>query len=229
MASTRPTTPPPSSQSRLRVLVVDDHPLFRKGLVDVLGDDAGLEVCAEAGTVADGLAAARGHRPDVAIVDLSLGDESGLDLITALLHTNGGIRVLVLSGHDERIHADRALRAGALGYIMKDKAAAELLGAVRRVAAGKAYVSEDAAERILTTLGGPRHGQPQSPLDRLSDRERQVLTLTGRGLGTRAIADQLDVSIKTVESHYAHIKDKLGVRTGRELMRVAVTWAEHDR
>lgn len=228
MAPDSSTPPATRSTDITRVLVVDDHPLFRRGLLEVLTAAPKIAVCGEAGTVAEALAQAAAQRPDVAIVDLTLGDESGLDLVATLRRTHPTMRILVVSGHDERVHADRALQAGALGYVMKDKAATELLQAVRRVAMGKSYVSEETADRILTAIGGAR--QPgASPLDRLSDRERQVLTLMGRGHTTRQIAEQLQVSVKTVESHYAHIKDKLGVRHGRELMRVAVTWSEGKR
>lgn len=223
-----PAPQPPEREHDIRVVVVDDHPLFRKGLIDAVNEEPDLLVCGEASTIASALAVIAAEAPDVALVDLSLGDESGLDLIGALAERHPDVRLLVLSGHDERVHADRALKAGALGYIMKDKAAGELLMAIRRVAAGKSYVSAETAERILSALGGRRPAS-QSPLDRLSDRERQVLTLMGRGVGTREIAAQLDVSVKTIESHYAHLKEKLGVRTARELMRVAVTWVEADR
>jgi DNA-binding NarL/FixJ family response regulator len=212
----------------VKLLVVDDHPVFRKGLVDLLRDDPAFTVCAEAGTIDAALAASAAHRPDVALIDLSLGLQNGLDLITAMRRGQPGIRILVLSGHDERVHADRALKAGALGYIMKDKAAGELLTAVRRVAAGNSYVSSETADRILTTIAGAGRNAA-SPLDTLSDRQRRVLTLMGRGVPTREIATTLNLSVKTVETHYAHIKDKLGIHNARELMRVAVTWAESDR
>jgi DNA-binding NarL/FixJ family response regulator len=212
----------------VRVVVVDDHPLFRRGLADAMRDEPGITVCAEADSVGTALTSIAAHRPDVAIIDLSLGDESGLDLVTTLAKTHPDVRVLVLSGHDERVHADRALKAGALGYIMKDKAASELAAAVRRVAAGKSYVSPETADRILRTLGVPQREVPRSGLDRLSDRERRVLTMMGRGLTTREIATELDLSVKTVESHYAHMKDKLGARNSRELMRIAVAWSEDN-
>lgn len=134
----------------------------------------------------------------------------------------------MLSGHDESLHADRALKAGALGYVMKDKPVSELIAAVRRVATGKPYVSPDTADRILGGLGSLRRAPTASCLDRLSDRERRVLTLLGRGMSTREIADELGLSVKTVETHFAHMKHKLGVRTGRELMRVAVRWTDDN-
>lgn len=220
---------PPGAHGVLRVAVVDDHPIFRRGLVEALQDAPGIEVCAEAGSISAALAAIAAERPDVAIVDLALGDENGLDLVASLAAAIPPVPVLVVSGRDERLHADRALKAGALGYIMKDKAAAELLAAVRRVATGEPYVSAATAERIFRNLSGPKAGREISPLVRLSDREWQVLNLVGRGMATHAIAARLQLSIKTIEAHYAHIKTKLGLRSGRELVRAAVAWCENDR
>ncbi len=219
---------PAKTAAPVRVLIVDDHPVFRRGLVELINEAPDLTVCAEAETAAGALAAAKTRQPDVAMVDLSLGHESGLDLIASLVASQPDVRVLVVSGHDERVYADRALTAGALGYVMKDQPAEELLTAVRRVASGKPYVSVDTADRILSTMGTSRRTAVRSPVDRLSNRERHVLTLVGRGLATREVAAQLQLSIKTVESHLAHIKQKLGVRNSRELMRIAVTWIERD-
>ncbi len=210
-----------------RVLVVDDHPIVRKGLVDLFDGAQGLEVCGQAGNAAEARTAVALARPDVAVVDLSLGLESGLDLVTELASTEPPIRLLVLSGHDEQLYADRALKAGALGYIMKDQPPDELITAVRRVATGKSYVSQVTAERILATLGSAhRPKDERAPMDRLSDRERHVLTLVGRGMSTRDIATELGISVKTIESHYAHLKEKLGARNGRDLTRLAVSWTE---
>lgn len=222
MPNPKGASPPPESRTGIRVVVVDDHPIFRKGLVDVINDEPGMCVCGEAGTIAAALAAVVQHQPHVAIVDLSLGDESGLDLVSSIRDQHPSVAALVLSGHDERLYADRALKAGARGYIMKDQASKELIAAIRRVSSGKAYVSADAADRILQTLGGAARASA-SPLERLSDRERHVLALIGRGLATREIAERLALSVKTVESHCAHIKDKLGLRNARELTRLAVT------
>lgn len=215
-----------STNGRIRILVVDDHPIVRKGLVDLFSDEADLAVCGQAGTIAEALAAAAAEPPDVAVVDLTLGEESGLDLLAPLSSTHPAVSVLVLSAHDEQLYAERALKAGALGYVMKDQAAAELLAAVRRVAAGKSHVSEEMADRILSTMGAPNRNRPdgRSPLERLSDREHHVLTLLGQGMATREIAQRLQVSVKTIESHFAHLKEKLGARNGHELVRLAVSW-----
>ena len=212
----------------MRILVVDDHPVFRRGLIEALGDDASLVVCAEAADISGALDAAVRHRPDVAIVDLSLGGESGLALIPRLVATGVGVRILVMSAHDERVHADRAMQAGALGYVMKDGAIREVIAAVHRVARGRPSVSPEVAERLLLGLGNGRASKARSPLDRLSNREREILTLMGEGRSTRQIAVMLGISGKTVETHCAHIKAKLGLRNGRELMRTAVMWFEHD-
>lgn len=214
------------SRDPIRLVVVDDHPIVRKGLVDLFGEAPGIAVCGQADTIAEATAVIATTRPDVAVIDLTLGTESGLDLLTALAKTAPFVKVLVLSAHDEQLYAERALKAGALGYVMKDRSAMDLLAAVRHVAAGKTHVSADTAERILSTLGPPhRRGDTgRSPLERLSDREHHVLTLLGQGLSTREIAGTLGVSVKTIESHFAHLKEKLGARNGRELTRLAVSW-----
>ena len=216
------TSSAPASGDTIRVLVVDDHPIFRTGLVDVINDEPDMRVCAEAATIDAARAAVEQHHPHVAIIDLVLGNDSGLDLVAELKSTSPSVALLVLSGHDERLHAVRALRAGALGYVMKDQAAKDLIVAVRRVVSGKTSVSPEATDRILQSLGGSVQ-TATSPFERLSERERHVLTLIGRGLSTREVAAQLSISVKTVESHCAHIKEKLGLRNARELTRLAVT------
>lgn len=212
-------------RSTTRIVVVDDHPIVRKGLIDLFDEQADMTVCGQADSIASTMALVAGEHPDVAVVDLTLGHESGLDLVARLVAAHPAIRVLVLSGHDERLYAERALRAGALGYVMKDQAAPELVGAVRRVAAGHCAVSADTADRILSTLGAPKRASDgRSPLERLSDREHHVLRLLGDGLTTAEIARELKLSVKTIESHFAHLKEKLGARNGRELTRLAISW-----
>lgn len=218
----------PSSPA-LQVVVVDDHPIVRRGLVEVIDDEPGLHVCGEAAHMEEARRVVDATRPHVVVIDLVLGDENGLELVAELLRDHPGLHILVLSSHDERLYADRALKAGALGYIMKEAATSELLTAIRRVGAGKSYLSAETAERILVSMGSSGRPGAQVPSDRLSDRERHVLTLIGRGLSTRQIAEQLELSIKTVESHCAHIKEKLGLQSGRDLMRVAVTLSEGER
>lgn len=219
-----PTSSSPAPRL-IRVLVVDDHPIVRRGLVDLLAEAPDMTVCGQAGTVADAAKVAAATHPDVAVVDLTLGAESGLDLLALLATATPPVRVLVLSAHDESLYAERALKAGALGYVMKDRPATELLAAVRTVASGRACVSADTTERILSTMGSPRRRslEARSPIERLSDREQHVLMLLGQGRSTREIAALLTVSIKTIESHLAHLKEKLGARNGRELTRLAVS------
>lgn len=216
-------------RKRLRILIVDDHPIVREGLRHLINDEADMRVCGEAGTAARALALLPVMQPDVAVVDLSLGLDDGLELVRTIAAQPDAVRVrvLVLSMHDEMLYAERALRAGARGYIMKRGAMPDLLTAIRRVAAGRTYVSAEIAERLVDRVARP--GSPPAsadPLELLSDRERQVFELIGRGLATREIAEQLSVSVKTIETHQSRIKQKLGLRTGRELMRRAVAWAE---
>jgi DNA-binding NarL/FixJ family response regulator len=214
----RPSLPRP-----FKVAVVDDHPLLRRGIVDLLRDTPGLRCCGESDSIAGALALVRAEQPDLATIDLSLGLESGFPLIRNILVASPATRILVVSMHDERVFAARALRAGASGYLMKDQAPQELLKALCRLVHGKTYLSEEAAELILSTVGG-RHGEhdPVASFGALSEREHDVLDLIAHGLSTREIGDQLGVSVKTVETHCAHLKDKLGLRSARELLRYAV-------
>ncbi len=212
-----------SRNPAIRILIVDDHPILRKGLVELFEEQSDLVVAGQAGTIAQALAAASAGKPDVAVVDLTLGHESGLDLLAQLAEAAPEVRVLVLSGHDEQLFAERALKAGALGYVMKDHDATVLMTAVRLVAAGQSYMSADTAERMQSASAASTRDD-RSPLERLSDREHHVLTLLGQGLATREIAKTLELSVKTIESHVAHLKEKLGARNGRELVRLAVSW-----
>jgi DNA-binding NarL/FixJ family response regulator len=211
------------------VAVVDDHPLIRKAIVDLVGETPGLVCCGEAATSASALALVTEHQPELATIDLTLGEESGLSLIQAITMASPRTRVLVLSMHDERLFAARCLKAGASGYLMKDQAPRELLVALCRLARGKTYVSEEAAEQILSAVGG-RHdeGAAEASFEHLTDRERHVLTLLGHGLSTREIATRLDLSIKTVETHCGHLKEKLGLKSARELLRYAVIWGDEE-
>jgi len=186
-----------------------------------------MTVCGESDTAGGGLILIRTGRPDVAIVDLSLGRDSGLNLVKQIDASQLDVRVLILSMHEETLHAERALAAGARGYIMKHEAMHNLITAIRCVASGKTYVSAQMSERIVARVTGRRTTRDEpAPFDRLTDREREVLALMGRGLGTREVAQQLGLSMKTIETYQARIKEKLGLSNGHELMRVAVSWTQ---
>lgn len=196
-----------------RVLLVDDHPLVRMGLRQLIDRETDLGVCAEAAGAAEALAAARAHDPDVVVVDLMLADGNGLDLVKALHEELPHVAVLVLSMHDQRVYGERCLKAGAQGYLMKEEAAARVAEALRTVAAGRTFGQQASA-------GAP------SPVATLSDRELAVFELVGAGLPTRAIAMRLSLSDKTVETHKANIKRKLGIGHAGELVRLAIAWHE---
>ena len=208
----------------LRVMLVDDHPIVRHGFSQLLAAEPDISVVAQAADARAALEAA--ELADVAVVDVSLGSASGIDLIRELKDREPRIHVLVVSMHDELLYAERALRAGAAGYVMKHETTDTIIRAIRTVAAGGMAVSESVSLRMLQRWAANGAPRSESPLDGLSDRELQVLELMGRGLGTRAIAEQLHISVKTVESYRARLKDKMNLRTGTELVRFAVRWAE---
>ncbi|MEP7304644.1 MAG: response regulator transcription factor [Acidobacteriota bacterium] len=208
-------------------MIVDDHPIVRKGLTELINGEPDMSVCGESDTVAAGLERIRAERPDVAIVDLSLGIDSGLRLVQQLDASLPDVRVLVLSMHEETLHAERVLAAGARGYIMKHEAMHNLITAIRCVASGKTYVSPQMSERIVARVTG--RGAVRNAItsfERLTDREREVLGLMGRGLGTRDVAQHLGLSMKTIETYQARIKVKLGLKSGHELIRAAVSWTQ---
>ena len=214
----------PSEGSEAQILIVDDHPIVRHGLGQLIDDTTGLSVCGSASNHAEALLALKQTSTDLVIVDLSLGDESGLDLVKTLHSLHPDLPVLVLSMHDEAYYADRVLRAGAMGYIMKQEAAEQMISAIHQVLSGNVYLSESMAASMLTRFVGRKVVRGGTPVDHLTDRELQVLGLIGKGLGTRQIAEKLHLSVKTVENHREHIKAKLKLRTSAELVRYAVRW-----
>ena len=211
-----------------KIIIVDDHPLMRKGLALSLDSETDLKVVGQAADAEEGLTMLEELTPDVAIVDISLPGMSGLELIKHIQAMHPEVRSLVVSRHDEALYAERAIRAGARGYVMKLEAGDEIVKAVRRVLAGGIYVSEEINERLLMGLAAGRGELAQSPLEVLSDRELEVFELSGRGLVTREIAERLHLSVKTVESYRARIKDKLNLKTAAELMQHAVQWVEGE-
>jgi DNA-binding NarL/FixJ family response regulator len=214
-----------ASSAPARILVVDDHPVVRLGIRQMVSTDPGLSVCGEAESTAKALQLATTSNADLAIVDLSLEDGAGLGLIRSLRETVPALKVLVLSMHDEALFAERALRAGAHGYIMKQEAIDGLVHAIREVLAGRRFVSARMSQLILARLG-PNAPPPGDGLGKLTDRELEVFELIGRGANTAAIAHRLGVSVKTIETYRSNIRTKLDLKDATELIRFATTWIE---
>ncbi len=207
-----------------RVFVVDDHPIVRQGLALMINRESDLSVCGEAEDARTAMQSVTTSKPDILVVDISLNGPDGLDLLKNIRMRYPNLPVLVLSMHDESVYAERALRAGAQGYIMKQEATEKVLVALRRILSNEIYVSERIANRMLQRyIGNPNAGGPSSIAD-LTDRELEVFRLIGEGHSTRKIAEDLHISVKTVESYQAHIKDKLSLRSGRELVQHAIQW-----
>lgn len=225
--STQQAVPPATLPAR-RILLVDDHPAFRRGLASLLEGEGDLQVCGEASTAPAALAAMRHLEPDLAIVDIGLPGVNGLELVKMMLAERPKLGILVLSMHDESVYALRALRAGARGYVMKAEALECVLLALRKVDSGGLYLSPALNTRLVFKIVQAEEFAQSTPVDRLSDREMEVLVLIGKGYGTQDIADNLHVSVKTVETHRAHIKEKLGFRDSRELIRFAVDWGTRE-
>ena len=209
-----------------RVLIVDDHPMMRQGLAQLIDNEPDLSVAAEADTGGQGLDIVVGQKLDLAVLDISLPDKNGLELIKDIRSVRPELPILIVSMHDEALYAERVLRAGARGYIMKQEGGKKLLQAIRQVLTGQIYVSEKMSARILETFSGRRPEETASPVARLSDREFEVFQLIGQGKGTKEIADHLKLSVKTVEVHRAKIKEKLSINTATDLVRYAVRWSE---
>ncbi|WP_454736056.1 response regulator [Cupriavidus necator] len=209
-----------------QILIVDDHPIIREGLTHVLNLHEDLHVCCAAGSAEEAMAAVA-CQPDLAIVDLSLHSNSGLDLVKTLRQHYPKLAILVLSMHDETLFAERALRAGANGYLMKLEATEHILNAIREVLAGNIYLSAAMHEKLARALTVPKKIQTGS-IASLSEREFEVLHLIGLGFSTREIAMKLNRSVKTIEAHQANIKEKLDIPNGKELMRFAIQWIENQ-
>jgi len=205
-----------------RILIVDDHPLVRTGFAQLIGDTHDLEVCGEAGNMADALELATSLKPDLAIIDLSLAGGSGLDLIEHIKARDSEIRMLVASMHDEALYAERVLAAGARGYVNKQEAQDKIILAIRQVLAGKVYLSERMTERMIS--GMVDGNSEKRDIESLSNRELQVFELIGQGTSTSKMAEHLNLSVKTIETHQAHIKRKLGLSSAHELTQRAVRW-----
>ncbi len=212
-----------------KIVIVDDHPLMRKGLALALDAETDLSVVGQMSSAEEALDEIEALDPDLAIIDISLPGMSGMELVKHLEALHPDILTLVVSRHDESLYAERAIRAGAKGYIMKLEAGDVIVKAVRRVLNGGIYVSDEINERLLLSMAtGGKERITQSPLEVLSDRELEVFELTGRGAGTRDIAERLHLSVKTVESYRSRIKKKLNLESATELMQHAVQWVESE-
>jgi DNA-binding NarL/FixJ family response regulator len=211
---------------RITFLVVDDHPVFRQGLVALIKSDERYEVCAEAGTAAEALATLDKAVPDIALVDISLVGKSGLDLVKTFKAAHPEMIILIISMHDEIIYAKRALKAGARGYVMKQEAASVMLGAIKTVLSGKIYVSVAMRDKLLESMFVRGEEAEMPSVERLSDRELEVLDLIGQGYGSEEIAKMLNISVKTVNAYRDHIKEKLRIDGAGEMRRYAVKWVQ---
>jgi DNA-binding NarL/FixJ family response regulator len=214
------------TSAKHRILIVDDHPMMRQGLVQLIEHEPDFTAWGEADTAAQALALMSTRKPDLVLVDISLPDKNGLELIKDIQVLHPGLPVLVFSMHDEALYAERVLRAGGRGYIMKQEGGKKLMEAVRHVLGGQIYVSEKMSAKILEVFSGRRPEASDSPLEKLSDREFEVFQLIGQGKGTRDIAEHLHLSVKTVEVHRANMKRKLDLKTGTDLVRYAIRWLD---
>lgn len=217
-----------TTAAKHRILIVDDHPIVRQGIAQLINQEQDLHVCCEAGDADGALEKFRTCQHDVAIVDISLTGVSGIELLQMLRQRGYEIPVLVMSMHDEALYAERALRAGARGYIMKQEATEKILTALRQILKGDIYVSDKMRSRMLQRLIDNRPEENASPVSTLSNRELEILRMIGQGFGTGEIARELKRSVKTIEAHRANIKDKLGLKTAAELVRFAVQWVENE-
>jgi len=209
---------------KCKVLLVDDHPIVRQGLALLIDREADLCVCGEAEGANSAFQAIAGLQPDIVVLDISLSGPDGLDVLKEIRMKTAALPVLILSMHDESIYAERAMRAGANGYIMKQEATEKVLIAIRRILQGDVYLSDRLTNTMLQQYVRGASPAKSSPLVNLTDRELEVFRLIGEGHGTRQIADELHLSVKTIESYQAHIKEKLALRNARELVQHAIEW-----
>ncbi len=214
-----------SEKSVKRLVLIDDHPIMRHGLAQLIRAEEGLDVIGEAGSAREGLEVVAKLKPDLAVIDLTLPDKNGLELVKDIRALHPSTQCIVLSMHDETLYGERALRAGARGYVMKEEAADHLVTAIHKIISGGLYVSESLNARMLEQVTGAARSKATG-MDALTDRELEILALIGKGVATKIIAAQLSISARTVEAHRAHIKEKLGMTDGAALVRYAVQWVE---
>ena len=218
---------PKTEPRKSKIFLVDDHPMVREHLTALIQREPDLEVCGEAADAPGALALISQREVDLVILDISLKHSHGLELLKDLKALRPHLPVLVLSMHDETLYAERALRAGATGYITKLEATVSVLSAIRKVLDGQVYLSEQMSARMVNRMVGGRRTDAASPLDALTDREFEIYQMIGRGLGTRQIAEDLRVGIKTVESYRARIREKLNLADGNALLQHAIQWVQN--
>jgi DNA-binding NarL/FixJ family response regulator len=218
-----------TSAAKKSIFIVDDHPVVRQGLALLINRESDLAVSGDAEEANSALRGIEELRPDLIVLDISLSGPDGLDLLKTIRARDSNLPVLILSMLDEMLYAERALSAGANGYIMKQEATERVLIAIRRILAGQIYVSDRMSNRMLHRFVGGNQVAEQSPIACLTDRELEVFRLIGEGHGTRQIAEELCISVKTVESYQAHIKDKLSLKNGRELVQRAIQWTVAEK
>jgi DNA-binding NarL/FixJ family response regulator len=214
-----------TTKAQKRILIVDDHPITRYGLTQLINHEPDLLVCGDAESAAQALATIKSARPDLVLADITMPGKSGLEFIKDMRAQHPGVAVLVISMHDENIYAERVLRAGGRGYIMKNEGGEKVLGAIRQVLQGQVYVSQRISAALLDVLTRQRSSAGDATPGVLSDREFEVFQLVGEGLSAQQIGQRLNLSVKTVGTHRQHIRQKLKLRTGPELIRQAVRWA----
>lgn len=210
--------------AKYRILIVEDHPIFRQGMIQLINHEPDLVVCEEAETAVAAILAIQKKQPDLALIDLTLKGTNGIELIKNIKVQFPGLPVLVLSMHEESLYAARAMMAGARGYVMKQEAASQVMLAIRTVLKGEFYLSATMNSTFISKFIGGPSAPANSLVDNVSDRELEILQLIGKGRTSREIAADINISIKTVESHRAHLKEKLQLKTATELIRFAVEW-----
>ena len=216
------------SVTKSRVFIVDDHTMFREGLRQLIDSDPGLTVCGDAAGAAEALPVIRKLKPDIVLVDISLGGTSGIDLTKSIKGEFEDMPVLVVSMHDESLYAERALRAGAMGYVMKHEPAKTMKAAIYKVLGGDMYLSEKMSSNVINRLMRGQSEPEKSPIETLSDRELEVFRMLGQGKGVRLIAEELGVTIPTVNSFRHRMKEKLGLKTSTEVMLHAIQWVRDE-
>ena len=211
-----------------KIIIIDDHPLVRKGLIEILESEPGLEVIAEFDRAEESEQAVNKLKPDLVIADVSLPGISGIELVKNLIFQNSDQKILMVSRHEESLYAERALRAGAKGYVMKFASCETLIKAVRKVLNGGIYVSEEISEKLLINAMSGKKAMLETPVDILSDRELEVYELIGKGKSNPAIAEQLHLAVKTIETYRSRIKDKMNFKNSTDLVFHAVKWVEDE-